>query len=309
MAGALAASAPILALIGAGYFARACGLLRAGDERALNGYIYWLALPALLVHDLSQASLTLATLRFMALGAAPVLALGTLLLLLPKVSRDGRYLLAVTTVFGSLAFFGIPFVEFALGAGEPARLASLAIAGIAPFSVALALVLLETHRAGGLGLWSGAKRILIRLARNPLLVAIELGAALSLLGAPIPGVVARSLAMLGRTAPPVALVTLGVFLYGRDFRSLLPALGLSLTRLLLLPGLTLLTAWMAGLPALEGAVLVIMNGTPLAVNTIVLSERYGFHRERIAPLILLSSLGAVLTLNLWLLAVRWALRS
>jgi len=303
----LAATVPILALIGAGFLARAAGLLRAGDERALNGYIYWLALPALLLADLSETALTWAALRFMLLGAAPVLALGGGLLLVPGVPRDRRYLLAVTAVFGSLAFFGIPYAEFALGPGEPVRLAALAVAGIAPFTVALALVLLELHAAGGMGLWGGMRRILLRLVRNPLILSIVLGATLSLLGARIPGVLLAPLGSLGRTAAPVALVTLGAFLYGRDYRALLPAVGLSLTRLLVLPALTLLTAWLARLPVLEGAVLVIMNGTPVAVNTIVLSERYRFHEDRVAPLILVSSLGAMATLSLWLAAVGGAL--
>ncbi|GAB4308286.1 MAG: AEC family transporter [Candidatus Bipolaricaulota bacterium] len=307
MGSAVAATIPILLLIGMGYLARALGFLQDGDERALNGYMYWLALPALLIHDLSQATLSLDTLRFMALGVAPAMGVGTLALLLPRVPRDLRYLLAVTTMFGSLAFFGIPFVEFTLGTGEPVRLASLAVAGISPATVALALVLLETHRATGLHPRAAAKRVLARLALNPLILSIALGAGLSLVGAKVPIALITPLAMLGRTAAPLALVTLGVFLYGRDYRSLFPAFALSLSRLVLLPGLTFLVVRLAGLPPLEGAVLVVMNGTPIAVNTIVLSERYGFHRERIAPLILISSLGAVLTLNLWLLAARQGL--
>lgn len=307
MGPALAATVPILALIGLGYLARALGLLRAGDERALNGYLYWLALPALFLHDLSQAPLTAETLRFMAVGVLPVLALGALMWMLPGVSRDVRYLLAVTTVFGSLAFFGIPFVEFALGSGEPVRLASLSIAGTAPLTVTLALVLLEAHRAQGVRPWPAMKTILARLARNPLILSILLGVGLSLIQARIPNILATPLSMLARTAAPLALVTLGVFLYGRDYRSPLPALGLSLSRLVLLPGLTLLAARLAGLSSPEQAVLVIMNGTPIAVNTIVLSERYGFHQRRIAPLILVSSLGAVISLNLWLLLLRPAL--
>ena len=304
MALAASAAAPILVLIGVGYLARSLGLLRAGDERALNGFLYWLALPALFVVDLAQAELTVDTLRFMALGVGPPIALGVLMLFAPRASRDTRYLLAVTTAFGSLAFFGIPFAEFALGAGEPVRLAALAAAGIAPFTVAFALVLLETHGATGVPLWKATRRTVGRLVRNPLILSIGLGVALSVLRVDVPLVLASPLAMLGRTTAPVALVTLGVFLYGRDYRLLLPALGLSLTRLLVLPALTLLVVALVGVPPLEGAVLVIMNGTPIAVNTIVLSERYGFHRERIAPLILISSLGAVLTLNLWLLALR-----
>lgn len=304
MGPSIAATVPILALIGLGYLARVLGLLRAGDERALNGYLYWLALPALFLHDLSQAALTAETVRFMSVGVLPVLTLGVAMLLLPRVSRDVRYLLAVTTVFGSLAFFGIPFVELALGSGQPVRLALLAIAGTAPLTVALTLFLLEAYRARGVRPWAAMKAILIRLARNPLLLSILIGVGLSLIRVTIPNVVAAPLSMLARTAAPLALVTLGVYLYGRDYRSLLPSLGLALSRLVLLPGLTLLAARLAGLPSSEQAVLVIMNGTPIAVNTIVLSERYGFHQDRIAPLILTSSLGAVISLNLWLLVLR-----
>ncbi|MCX7750792.1 MAG: AEC family transporter [Candidatus Bipolaricaulota bacterium] len=298
------ATLPILLLIGAGFGVRALGLLRAGDERALNGYLYWLALPSLFVSDLAQVPLTLATLRFMALGALPALVLGGLILLLRPLARDLRYLLALTTVFGSLAFFGIPFVEFSLGPGEPVRLAALAVAGIAPFTVALSLVLLEAHGSGGMRPGAAVRRTVGRLSRNPLLLSLAVGLLLALTGIRLPPLLATPLATLGRTTAPVALVTLGVFLYGRDYRALLSAVGLAAPRLLLLPALTLLaTAW-AGLSPLEGSVLVVMNGTPIAVNTIVLSSRYRFHEERIAPLILVSSLGSLLTLNLWLLAAR-----
>ena len=44
-----------------------------------------------------------------------------------------------------------------------------------------------------------------------------------------------------------------------------------------------------------------MSGMPVAVSLLVLSERYDFHPETIASLVLLSSVGSALTLNLWLL--------
>ncbi len=301
---AIAATVPILVLVGVGYLSRALGLLRDGDERALNGYVYWLALPALFMLDLAQAPLTVEALRFMAIGVLPVLGAGGVILALRPIPRDLRYLLAVTTVFGSLAFFGIPFAEFALGPGEPVRLASLAVAGIAPFTVAMALVLLEIHGTTGLRPSRAARRTAGRLARNPLILSILVGVALSLARVGVPAFLATPLALLGRTTAPVALVTLGVFLYGRDYRSLLPALGLSLPRLILLPGLTLVVVRLSGVSLLEGAVLVIMNGTPIAVNTIVLSDRYHFHQDKIAPLILVSSLGAMVTLNLWLFVIQ-----
>ncbi len=44
-----------------------------------------------------------------------------------------------------------------------------------------------------------------------------------------------------------------------------------------------------------------MHGMPVAISMKVLSERYDFYKETIASLILISSLGAGLYLNLWLL--------
>jgi len=44
-----------------------------------------------------------------------------------------------------------------------------------------------------------------------------------------------------------------------------------------------------------------MHGMPVAISMIVLSERYDFYKETFASLILISSLGAGLYLNLWLL--------
>jgi predicted permease len=49
------------------------------------------------------------------------------------------------------------------------------------------------------------------------------------------------------------------------------------------------------------ATLVIMHSVPVGVSMIVLSERYNVYKETIALLILVSSLGAAIYLNLWLL--------
>jgi predicted permease len=55
-----------------------------------------------------------------------------------------------------------------------------------------------------------------------------------------------------------------------------------------------------GLPDLEGTILILMHGTPVAVSVIVLSERYDFFKETIASLILVSSVGGGIFSTLWL---------
>jgi len=93
---------------------------------------------------------------------------------------------------------------------------------------------------------------------------------------------------------------LGVFLYGRRYKSLLKALKLSILRMVLLPLLGVLSTRLLGLEGMERAVIVLMLSMPLAISMIVLSQRYGFQEETVASLILVSSVGAALYLNLWL---------
>jgi predicted permease len=107
--------------------------------------------------------------------------------------------------------------------------------------------------------------------------------------------------MLGSTTAAVAIFLLGVFLYGRKYTNMYRAFELSLLRIIFLPILASLTTMVFNLPDLERTTLVLMHAMPVAISMIVLSERYDFHKETIASLILISSIGAAIYLNLWLL--------
>ena len=107
--------------------------------------------------------------------------------------------------------------------------------------------------------------------------------------------------MLGGTTSTVAIFMLGVFLYGRKYTNLVTAFKLSLLRIVFLPIIAFLATMLFNLPEVERSTLILMHGMPVAISMIVLSERYDFYKETIASLILISSLGAGLYLNLWLL--------
>jgi predicted permease len=298
---------PIGLLVGAGAAARASGVLREGDARVLNSYIYWFALPALFVVDLSGMRLDAADARFVLAGTLPLLVLTAAFAALARVlglSRGTFVLFVASTAFGSLAFFGIPFVIFAFPGREAERLAALAAAGISVPAVVLTIALLEYAGAAGRGFLGGLRLVGARLAKNPLLLSIGAGVALSLGGWRLPGPLEQPLHMLGTTTATVAFFMLGVFLYGRRYVHLRAAAGLALLRLALLPLVTLPFVAALGLPALERSTAVLMNGMPVAVSLLVLSERYGFYPETIASLVLLSSAGGALTLNLWLMLLR-----
>jgi len=296
---------PILLLIGAGFLARNRGFLKSGDQRVLSAYVYYFALPALFFINMTETSFTQETLRFAFVGNLPIvvaLAVYVLLYLVVGFSKNTLYLLVLSTIFGSLAFFGIPFIMFAFPAqGE--SLATLSAASISPLSVVISITVLELYQLEDSTVSEGLKRVLKKLSRNPLILSILSGIVLSLAGVELPFVISTPLHMLGGTTSTVAIFMLGVFLYGRKYTKISKAFKLSLLRMVFLPVVALLATVAFGVPDLEMSILVLMHGMPVAISMIVLSERYDFFKETIASLILISSLGAGLYLNLWLLAL------
>lgn len=295
---------PIILLIGTGFFSRKIGILKSGDERVLSAYVYYFALPALFFVDMAETSFTGETFRFIFTGIIPVflaLVIYIVLYFIFRFSRDTLFLLILCTVFGSLAFFGIPFLMFAFPTEKGELLAALSAASISIVSVIISITVLELHKLEKSTIREGLKRVIKRLSKNPLVMSILFGVLISIIGVKVPSPISTSLHMLGGTTSTVAIFMLGAFLYGRKYTKIGKAFKLSLLRIVFLPTLALLTTMLFSLPDVEKSILVLMHGMPVAVSMMVLSERYDFYKETIASLLLVSSLGAGVYLNLWLL--------
>jgi predicted permease len=229
-----------------------------------------------------------------------VLLLYLLSYLIFRPSRDTLYLWIVSSVFGSVAFYGVPLISFTFPTSQGERLALLAVASIAPVSVATCLMVLELYKLRTATLAEGLKPVLLNFSKNPLILSILIGFFLGLTRTKIPFPLLSPIRMIGNTTSAAAIFMLGVFLYGRKYASLFRAFKLSLMRIILFPCLAWLVTKLLGLPDLESTILILMHGTPVAVSVIVLSERYDFYKETIASLILVSSLGGGVFSTLWL---------
>lgn len=295
---------PLTILIGLGYLSKLC-FLKPGDERVLSTYIYYFALPALFIVDLSKISLNEENIRFILAGITPtILLVSTYLIihLIIRLHKETLFLLILSTAFGSTVFFGIPFVMFAFPAEGEAP-ATLAASTMAVIGVFISLVTLEAYRMERISMSRCVSCVARMFSKNPLIISILVGFLLSLTDFKIPDLIAIPLHMLGGTTATVSIFMLGAFLHGRKYSKLTRAFTLSLIRIIVLPTLALLVAQLFSLSWIHTAILVVMHGVPVAVSMIVLSERYKFYEELISTLILISSLGAALYLNLWLLII------
>ena len=295
---------PIVILMGTGTLSRIAGVLKPGDERVLSAYVYFFALPALFFVNMSEIKISKDSLPFVYSGILPIFVALCVIIIFSKIIRlkkDVLLLLIFSTIFGSVAFFGIPFVMFAFPTRQSENLATLSAASISLIAVPTSIAILEIYRLKDASVWRGLKLVANRLSKNPLILSIFFGILLSIFGLNMPNIVSTALHMLGGTTSAIAIFMLGVFLYGRKYGNIAKATGLSLLRIIFLPLIALLIVKFFNLEFLEQSVVVLMHSSPVAVSTIILSERYDFHKELIASLVLISTIGAGIYLNLWLL--------
>jgi len=76
--------------------------------------------------------------------------------------------------------------------------------------------------------------------------------------------------------------------------------------MILVPPIALGTVPVLGCGSLESSVADLMSAMPMAISMVVLSERYQFHQELIALVILVSSILGGLYLNGWLVLLNMA---
>jgi predicted permease len=178
---------PILFLLGLGFLSRKIDVLKSGDERVFSAYVYYFALPALFIVDLAEISFTPENLHFVFAGLIPIYLVLTLYIVcyfIFKFSRNILYLLIVSTFFGSLTFFGIPFVMLAFP--EAVKLATLSAASISVIAVPLSITALELYQLEQSTFLISVKRVFKKFSKNPLIISILLGIVLSFFEVKIP---------------------------------------------------------------------------------------------------------------------------
>ena len=174
-------------------------------------------------------------------------------------------------------------------------------------SVCVALSRLDN--AGKHGASVALKKALLGMASNPMPWAILLGTAFSAMNLELLGPVAKTVELLGLSASPVALFTIGAVLargsghsVGRGFATTNDFWLIALLKLFLHPLLVLLVgtgAIQLGVPLDPFAltVIVLIAALPSASNVAMLAERFEADTARIARVILVSTALAFFTFS------------
>ena len=285
---AVNATFPIIMLVALGYFLKRIGLVDAGLSKKLNKLVFRVFLPAMLFLNVYciNASMNIGFGYIIFAGVAELIVFILALVIVPLVSGKGeiRSVLAQAVFRSNFALIGLPLAESLFGAEGVAVTSLLSAFSIPLFNIFAILCFSFFCGAGKPSL----KKILLEIAKNPLIISVALGAIFLLLKNQFmkAGVDFRlenlpplytALTSLSAVATPLALISLGAqfeFSKTGDFRREI-VFGVA-ARNFVVPSLLLFVAYLLGLfGGAHFAAFVALFATPIAVSSVPMAQELG----------------------------------
>lgn len=282
--------ANLVLVLAAGWLFRRLAIVGEGSEKVFNQYLYYLALPALIIVKIADTPLAGLGWRFLAVNTLPLALLMALAWGLWKAGRiDWRLarLLIIVAALGNTVYLGFPVAAMRLGEeaiGYAAIVSSLHNIFIFTFGFLLMSVVCERD--------CPPSRFARLVGGSVVLWASVAGLLLAWSGWRLPELLHRVLSDIGRTTLPLSLFTLGVGLYGKRIAHNLPRIALvSGLKLLLLPLFCLLAARAFGYSGMVSRVVFLQAAMPVAVMNYVVAREFDFEEDLVGQSILLSTLA------------------
>ena len=297
---------PVFANVLAGF---ACGRLRLlgpGGSEALNGFVYFAALPALFFGSLAKVELAqifnwpylTAYLLGLAATAIAALIVGRLLF---RTRGPALAVQNMAAIFSNTGYMGIPLAITAFGreAALPAILVTIVNGALI---MGLYILWIEAQLSTANHRLHVARDAFAGVFRSPLVLSAIAGILCSASGLKVPAPFLTFCDIMGAAAPPAALFAMGLFMVGKSFKGDLVEVGaFSALKLILHPLATLaIVWWLIPVDPDWRSVLLLSAALPTGSLVFVLASQHETYVRRATGIILGSTLASVVTLS-WLL--------
>ena len=268
------------------FFIALCGYIYARfvrpDMQVINRMILELLVPALVFSVMSSKDFQIAIYADLAIAAVIIiLGSGFIAFLVAKFFSYEWRTLVPPMMFRNWGNLGIPLIVFTFG--EQALNAA----------VILFLTGNVVHFTLGIFLMSGRLSV-IDFFKTPVIVAMVLGLLINAFDVELPQQLILPIDMLGQAAIPLMLVSLGVRLQYVRWNDLSMAFVGSLLGPLVGIALAWLLANALNMNPEQMKQILIFGALPPAVMNFIFAERYQLEADKVASIVLLSNLMAVL---------------
>lgn len=297
---------PVFAIVAAGYICGLRKLLGVESSEALNGFVYWVALPALLFNAMAAVDLQeVWNGHFIAAFTTATVATWVLSTCVGRVffglNAAESAMHGLNGAYPNSGFMGIPLAIAAYG--DAAALPAIVATVISVLSVTLAIVPIEIARYGSSRVLPLIGHVSNALVRNPMIVAPFAGLAWAWTGGDLPAPVETFTGILGAAAGPCALFSIGLFLVGKPLREGNAEIAaMSFAKLILHPLLTAF-AILVLFPTepLWTTVAILSAALPIGSGPFVLAQAQGIYVRRTSTVMLATTVASVATITLFFL--------
>ena len=284
MLGALSGFAIVIIVIAVGFLVGRSGVLPAGAAYAVNMFVFWVSLPAMLLDFLSQADIAalfgvnLAVIAISTLATGLIGFLGYRFLAGRGVSDSLIAMLAVS--YCNSSHLGIPLMTHLVDdptASLPVILFQVGFYG----PVSVLLLDMAAHKGGSHGV---VREITLSVVKSPLIVASAVGIALGLIrsstGWALPEVIAEPISILASTTVGAALVAFGISMaevriLQRPESPVRSVFAGSVVKAIVAPLLAFIVArFLFGATGPQLLAMVLVAALPTAQNVFTYAQRY-----------------------------------
>ncbi|BBB26840.1 AEC family transporter [Amphritea japonica] len=292
---------PVFLLMVLGWWCSRSGLLEESSASALNRYVYYIAVPALMFTSTVSVDIQ-AVLRwdFIAvyLGGSVIAVIMAFMgwrRLQLETPLDWT-VVALNSAWANTVYMGVPIFYFLFGDRGTLPVIIATLVSNLVFILVLALMSELQHSEGGI--LEKLKTLVIQaLLKNPVMMAPILGMLVSVSGISLPAAIITPMDMLAPSAAPVALFALGMSLNGLKVRRAgFDLAWLTLVKLIIHPLATWGLAVLLNLDPYWTASAVLLSSLPTGAMVYVLAQQYNTRVTLSSATIMVTTTFSVITL-------------
>lgn len=271
----LNATVPLFFVVLSGYLLYQKGMLTSEFANVANKFNFQVALPALVIRDLSGADFKeVWDIRFVLFCAiTTTISFFTIWGLSKIFIKDSsiRGAFVQASYRSSAAILGFALIQNIYGESV---MTPLMIIGCVPLFNIYAVLVLTFEGDGSKG--KSMKDALKEIAKNPIIIGIVIGVLISLVDIPLPKMVQTTINSFAVLASPLALLALGAGFEGKKaLAKIKPSVAASLIKLVVLPAVFLPVAIWMGFREDGLIAILIMLGSPTTVSCYVMAKNMG----------------------------------
>ena len=253
--------------------------------------VYYVLFPALLVSKMSVADLSqtdaipLISALWLGLGIISLL----ILLIKPLLNiTDSSF----TSVFQGATrintFVGLALAESLFG--NSGLVTAVLVAAILIPALNF-LVVIVLHRYGTNHRQTSVIGVLKQIIKNPLIIGCAIGIGLNLSGFQLPSPLQLTISIMGSTALPIGLMSVGAALVFRGFKSaLMPITVSTILRFVIYPAIAYALVLAFGFDRQTQIIIIIFSAVPTASSSYIIAKKMGGDHQLMSRIITLQTL-------------------